>query len=606
MRRLIACLAAVLLVLVPGLARADDPPIDLEAVEAWLAEAGPQVLDRAEYSEITLSVVSGGELVVASGEDQVFRIGSITKLFNALAVVQLAERGELDLDADVGSYLDFELDLPEGEVTLRHLLSHTAGFEESIAELFHGDPGSVRSLEEWLRSDQPAQAYAPGTVTAYSNYSASLAGLIVEEVSGQSWEDYVETQILDPLGMDSTSARQPLPDDLAARLAPAYPGGGEEPLEFEYLADTPAGVMTSDAADMATFAQFLLEGAPEVLGDDARERWLGAQPMEGMGALAGAGYMALGMAHGLDGAERSIGHAGDTIAYHSSLLVWPEHDTAIFVGTTDSPAAAALAADFGRHFFDAGHSSSPTGDAAAQAEAVADAGGFTSARTNGSAAVTLTSPTAEFTVVDETGLDLLGQEFEWRGDWLWASPRTGELLAARVSDGEVDAVQIGPYSTWVQGGLPTIPVGIAAVIAMLGLVLAGATAGVSWIVARARGAEKQRGWAALSRHLAGWAPVVFVGALGLKVWALWPYVQVFVFPGPEIPPLRAHPVLEVAGNVAMAAALACVVAMGAQVVVNARSRRVVRAVAWTLALLCGATLAWALGETRLLFSPLVL
>src|SRR5690606_10125653 len=112
-----------------------------------------------------------------------FRVASVSKTFTATAVMQLVEQGELDLDADVSEYLDFELNRGyDDDITLRHLLSHTAGFEERIHGLIaYGD--EPVDLREVLATDPPEQVFRPGTTPSYSNYGNSLAGYIVQRVS---------------------------------------------------------------------------------------------------------------------------------------------------------------------------------------------------------------------------------------------------------------------------------------------------------------------------------------------------------------------------------------------------------------------------------------
>lgn len=131
--------------------------------------------------------------------------GSATKSRVWISVMQLWEQGKIDLDADIREYLpaDFLTNLRYGApVTITHLMNHNAGFQEAYADLFVKDPGAVRSLEDALKAHEPEQIYAPGTVTAYSNWGVALAGYIVERISGEDFAGYVHRHIFEPLGME--------------------------------------------------------------------------------------------------------------------------------------------------------------------------------------------------------------------------------------------------------------------------------------------------------------------------------------------------------------------------------------------------------------------
>src|SRR5262249_2750176 len=142
------------------------------------------------------------------------RPGSISKLFTAIAVMQLVDAGRLDLDRDVNTYIDFAIPTPQRgvPVTLRRLLTHRAGFEEHVKGLFSRDREPA-PLGPWLAKNLPRRLFPHGDVEAYSNYGFTLAGYIVERISGEPFAAYIERHILDPLGMRHSTFRQPLPDD---------------------------------------------------------------------------------------------------------------------------------------------------------------------------------------------------------------------------------------------------------------------------------------------------------------------------------------------------------------------------------------------------------
>ena len=120
------------------------------------------------------------------------------------------------MDADISAYLDFEIERRFDEpLTLRHLLTHSAGFEERWKVV------PTTDLEAYVKNDPPAQVFAPGTTPAYSNYGMALAGYIVQRVSGQPFETYVREHVLEPAGMTSSTYEQPCPRIWPTCWAPA-------------------------------------------------------------------------------------------------------------------------------------------------------------------------------------------------------------------------------------------------------------------------------------------------------------------------------------------------------------------------------------------------
>jgi len=172
-------------------------------VSAWLDGKIPDALNRGNLPGAVVTVVHNGRILVTRGygyaatgadgeprrpvdSDTLFRIASVSKLATSIAVMQLVERGELDLDVDISAYTDVKIPRRyPGDITLRNLLTHTAGFEERGRNLVTSEPGPF-DLDESVRQDPPAQVFAPGTTPAYSNYGMSLAGYIVERVGAGS------------------------------------------------------------------------------------------------------------------------------------------------------------------------------------------------------------------------------------------------------------------------------------------------------------------------------------------------------------------------------------------------------------------------------------
>jgi CubicO group peptidase (beta-lactamase class C family) len=264
-----------------------------------------------------------------------FRIGSITKLFTWTAVMQLVEAGKLDLDADVNRYLDFKIPASYPQpITLRHLMTHTPGFEDDDRDLWAPDSAHLVPMGRWLASHIPARVRPPGTYSSYSNYGAALAGYIVERVSGTPWPQYVQHHILDTLRMTQSSAEQPLP----ARLRPDmsvgyhYEDGVFQAKPWELITGAPpAGTMSASGTDIATFMlAHLGDGATagrRILGESTA-RLMHARTFGHDPRLPG---FALGFyeksSHGL----RVIGHGGDTDWFHSDLALIPSEHLGVFV-----------------------------------------------------------------------------------------------------------------------------------------------------------------------------------------------------------------------------------------------------------------------------------
>ena len=263
-----------------------------------------------------------------------FRAGSVSKLFTWTAVIQAVEQGLLDLDADVNRYLtDFQVPGTYAQpVTLAHLLTHTAGFEDRWIGTATRDPKMLEPLGQVLAETMPQRVEAPGVVHSYSNYGTGLAGHLVEQVSGRSFEQYVEEQILRPLGMEGTTFRQPLPAALVANVATGYADadGTLEAAPLIYQKIGPEGALTVTPNDMAAFMiAHLHEGA---YGD---VRILQAATAQEMHRQQFAHHPDMpGMTYGFKertiNGVRVIGHGGDIHTFASQMILIPEEDLGFF------------------------------------------------------------------------------------------------------------------------------------------------------------------------------------------------------------------------------------------------------------------------------------
>ncbi|AXX31619.1 beta-lactamase family protein [Actinosynnema pretiosum subsp. pretiosum] len=318
-------------------------------VNAWLDGVIPAGLENGGVVGATVSVVHDGQVLTARGygladtgengntgeaptpvdpEKHLFRPGSVSKLVTATAVMQQVQAGKIDLDADIKQYLDFDLPTEfDTPITTRHLLTHTPGFEERVANLLRLD-GVPANLREALVTDPPAQVYAPGTTPAYSNYGNSLAGYLVERVTGTRFEEYVEREVFDRIGMTSSSFEQPLPERLKDRMSGGYNDSANPVAQpFEIVTTPPAGALTASATDMARFmlAHLGAQTGGTPLLDEATMKLMheGALDAEQLGGLADGPRMTLGFFDESRNGHRIIGHGGDTNFFHSHLQLYP-------------------------------------------------------------------------------------------------------------------------------------------------------------------------------------------------------------------------------------------------------------------------------------------
>jgi CubicO group peptidase (beta-lactamase class C family) len=346
-------------------------PWDTREVEAFFDGLLAGQLEAYHIAGAAVALVHDGKVLLAKGygladarqripvsaEATLFRMASISKLLTWTAVMQLAERGRLDLKRDVNSYLDtFRIpDTFPQPITLEHLMSHTAGFEDLVMGIGARRAEDVLSLEEYLRTRLPRRIRPPGVVTAYSNYGTALAGYIVQRVSGCPFEEYVEESILKPLGMTRSTFRQPPPDPLARDVSCGHivREGLFLPQDFEFVNGlAPAGALSSTAADMARFMIAHLE-----MGAYEGTRILGQETARTMQQRLYSNDPRLsGNAHGFWERQanglRIIGHGGDTWLFHSQLILIPEARTGLLVVYNTQTAASPARDDLVQAFLD--------------------------------------------------------------------------------------------------------------------------------------------------------------------------------------------------------------------------------------------------------------
>lgn len=280
-----------------------------------------------------------GQILVDS-ENTLFRAGSISKLFTWTAVMQLVEQGRINLNADINNYLG-DLKIPDTysqPITMLHLMSHTPGFEDTLVGLFTKDWNRQESLYESLLKKIPKRVRPPGTEVSYSNYGTMIAGYIVEQVSGLSYEEYIEHNIFKPLGMNMATFRQPVPDRMTNQQSRGYlySPEGYQKMDFEIVQGTPAGGISISAADMIKFFNSHLETS-------GQENISILNP-ETMKLMHTPHYQpascSSGLAHGFFYSKHrgftTLTHVGDTIYFHSLGGIIPEYNFSFFFSNNTS------------------------------------------------------------------------------------------------------------------------------------------------------------------------------------------------------------------------------------------------------------------------------
>ena len=331
----------------PAPASSAPPALDAQDLRGFFDSLVPYMLKRNGIAGGVVSVVKDGHVIFAQGygyadvakrtpvvaDKTLFRIGSTSKLFTWTSVMQLVGEGKIDLDRDVNDYLDFKIPPRFGKpITVRDLMTMTPGFAESIHGLMAPSTDKLTSLRAYLVSHVPPRIFPPGKVVAYSNYGAALAGYIVQRVSGEPFNDYVQDHILKPLGMAHSTFAQPLPPVLRKQLATGYiTAHGKTIVPFEPVQPWPAGSMTSSATDMAKFMIAQLQDGQYQGTSILSPATIKLMHSHQYSAAPGINGYDLGLYQENRNGLRIIGHGGDTIAFHTDLHLLLNQDVGVFM-----------------------------------------------------------------------------------------------------------------------------------------------------------------------------------------------------------------------------------------------------------------------------------
>lgn len=490
---------------VPSLTRSD--------VEAWLDGFMPYALQRGDIAGAVVVVVKNGELLTGKGygfadvaerkpvdpATTLFRPGSVSKLFTWTAVMQLVEQGKIDLDADVNQYLDFVIPARNGKpVTMRHIMTHTSGMEETARALITADPETMIELEPYLKHWVPTEIFDPGSTPAYSNYATSLAGYIVSRISGLSFDDYMDKFIFQPLDMQHSTFRQPLPEALQPFMSKGYElGSDKESKPFEIVNSAPAGSLSAPGEDMARFMIAHLQNGAYGSGRILEEKTARQMHDTALDMIPPLNRMLLGFYETNVNGHRGITHAGDTQWFHSQLNLFPDDGIGIFLSVNSTgkegaaqPLRTALFHEFADRYLP-GTADDGTVDAeTAKQHAQQMVGAYENSRRSETGFVTLANIAGQVKVAaTEEGSIIIpaltyagGQPKQWReiAPYVWREVGGDDRVAARVVDGKVVRFSTDPFSPfmvfepvpWWKSSAWLLPLLVAGLGALLLTVLA--------------------------------------------------------------------------------------------------------------------------------------
>jgi CubicO group peptidase (beta-lactamase class C family) len=498
--RLIASITALLLATFAGNSFAADltPAAELTRadVEAWLDGYLPYAIGTGDIAGGVVVVVKDGEILAQKGygyadvaskrpvdpERTLFRSGSVAKLVTHTAAMQLVEQGKLDLEGDIKQYLDIPVPDAYGKpVTLHQLMTHTSGFEELVRGLMARDPARLMPIETYLRETKPSRIFPPGEVPSYCNYCVTLEGYIIQRVSGEKFDDYLDRHIFQPLGMTNSTFRQPLPEQFREQMATGYNVASGPPQYFELVGPAPAGSMATTGADMGRFMIASLHAFngtdTPLLGHDAAQRMQTTM----VRAVPPTQGMAVGFFERDRNGHRVREHGGDTQFFHSKLAMFMDDDVGIFMSFNSSGKDGAvqniredLFAQFADRYFPAQTQEiAKAPDAAAHAQLVS--GRYASSRRAESSFFKLFTllgqshvTSKEEGVLAVAGLNgLNGQPREYRAvaPFLWRDTATHDQVGVKLdgqrvqmlSSDEIGGVLVFLPVPWQQSGAWIVP-----------------------------------------------------------------------------------------------------------------------------------------------------
>ncbi len=357
--------AAGLVAMISGCATQPEKPAQLVRgdygyTKSYLSWLIPREMSRAEVPGLSIALVddqhvlwsqsfgyADAERRIPATEQTIYGIGSVTKLFTATAVMQLAEQGRIDLDAPLTRYVpEFSMRArfaAAAPITPRNLLTHHSGLPgDYLKGMWTLHPAPFTQVIPQLK--QVYASYPPNLVYSYTSLGYSLLGRVIENASEQDYVSYMNVAVLAPLGMSHSGfaidpGREP---QLAVGYRQGKPGA-----ERYFLRDVPAGALFSSAADMSRFIRMLLADGQAgtraiVRPDTLHEMWRtqNSDVLLDMDRRVGLGWM-LGQTE-LDYAGPVVHHNGGTLGAASELMLLPQHKLGVIVLANSAAGSAAL------------------------------------------------------------------------------------------------------------------------------------------------------------------------------------------------------------------------------------------------------------------------
>ena len=315
-----------------ALACATATPDPDAALRRFVDDLMKREMEREHIPAAAFIFVRDGRVVYSRAyganvdENTIWRIGSISKTFTSVAVMQLAERGRVHLEGDANQYLR-RFQIPSTypiPITVASLLTHTAGLDEIRPGTQAPSAAEVLPLDQFL-SPRLVRIRPPGQTIAYSTYGMTVAGALIEDVSGEKFEDYLRKNIWSPLSMTRTSITVP-PGEANVATGYELENGTLKPQPWEWYHTTPASSINSTAADMARYMIALLGPSP-ILSDSSRADLL-RQHVAMHPRIPG---VTLGFWEDFVGNLRVVEHGGNVAGISAQMTLVPSHNAAFFV-----------------------------------------------------------------------------------------------------------------------------------------------------------------------------------------------------------------------------------------------------------------------------------
>jgi CubicO group peptidase (beta-lactamase class C family) len=322
-------------------------------LNAWIDSHFTEGLDSFNIAGATIVLMQGDSILHINGygladiesntpvnsRSSIFGVGSISKIFVATAIMQLYEDGKLELDRDVNSYLSsFQLEYKFNDsITVRHLLTHTAGFDDRNICTAVLDEKDVIPLAQYLKKRMPPQIRPSGKVITYSNHGYALLGLIVEDVSGLPFHEYIRQRILTPMEMDYSGFKRQ--SEYKENYVTSYLQKGEQliPYKTDFELNYPAGALSATASDVGHYISMFLNNGNfkgiQILDSITFAKMLNTSFRHYEKAEYG---WLLGFPESYWYGMKLYGHGGAIQGFVSQLTLVPEKNIGLFISANSS------------------------------------------------------------------------------------------------------------------------------------------------------------------------------------------------------------------------------------------------------------------------------